>query len=185
MSSSGKTTLANELVKRYPDQFVRLKTVTTRRKRKNEDDNSYTFLKDEEYETLKWRDDIFLTTEFAGHKYGVAYKDYDNMLYNIEYNDKDTDILVVLDRNGALAAPDEKWFFADVKKVYINVDIEQKKRAKKRNWRRFKADIAAGLDNPEGYDCVIYNDHKSLDNLVYNFMCYKTAVDAKIKYGLE
>lgn len=77
-----------------------------------------------------------------------------------------------------------KLFCGCVRRVYINVDNQQKKRVKKRNWRRYKADIEAGLDRTDGYDCVIYNDHKSLDDLIYNFMNYKKAVDAKLKYKL-
>ncbi len=185
MSSSGKTTLVNELVKRYPDQFVRLQTATTRRKRKNEADDAYEFLKNEEFEVLKQRQDIFCVTEFAGHKYGIPYKTYDFLLADVAYAGKNQDILVVLDREGAIKAPNERLFDNNIRRVYINVDNQQKKRAKKRNWRRYKADTIAGLDKTEGYDCVLYNDHKSLDDLVYNFMNYKIAVDAKIKYGLE
>lgn len=185
MSSSGKTTLVNELVKRYPDQFVRLRTATTRRKRRNEADDAYEFLKNEEFDVLKQRHDIFCTTEFAGHKYGIPYMTYDFLLADVAYAGKNQDILVVLDREGAINAPDEKLFCGSVQRVYINVDNQQKKRAKKRNWRRYKADIEAGLDKTDGYDCVLYNDHKSLDDLVYNFMNYKIAVNARIKYRLE
>lgn len=172
MSSSGKTSLVNTLLDKYPDKFQRIKTATTRRRRHNETKDDYYFMNEDDFNSDF---SMVLKSAFAGHKYGVPLK------YPV---DPKKDCLIVLDKDGAMLSKAIGWpGNPDVFNVYIDVNLDKKRVFKKKNWRRYKSDLKAGLDIREGYDCVIRND-ETLDSLADNFMNYVTSVDERQKIGL-
>ena len=172
MSSSGKTSLVNTLLDKYPDKFQRIKTATTRRRRHNETKDDYYFMNEDDFNSDF---SMVLKSAFAGHKYGVPLK---------HPVDPKKDCLIVLDKDGAMLSKSIGWPGSpDVFNVYIDVNLDKKRAFKKKNWRRYKSDLKAGLDIREGYDCVIRND-ETLDSLADNFMNYVTSVDERQKIGL-
>lgn len=92
-SASGKTTMAEELVK--TDRYVLPQSVTTRARRKGEDDTSYHFMSKKEFQALKDSGGLIECTEYNGNFYGLTYEVIDKALATGK------DIIVPVDINGA------------------------------------------------------------------------------------
>ena len=74
-SASGKTTLANKFINKYPE-YHRIVTYTTRPKRENEADGiDYHFIPDDEFTELVKRDFFVEHAEYRGWLYGTAKED--------------------------------------------------------------------------------------------------------------
>lgn len=90
-SASGKTSLAERLIKEQDNSFEKVISYTTRSPRKGED--NYHFISAEQFDILK-KDRFFAeTTQYKGYEYGTAYKD---LLSNGKKK------IAVMDINGAL-----------------------------------------------------------------------------------
>ncbi len=76
IAASGKDTLLEGLVERYPFNYKRIVNDTTRRPRPNEvNDENYHFITDEEFEKRK-QDSRYITHNFLhGRGYGVLYSE--------------------------------------------------------------------------------------------------------------
>ena len=103
-SGVGKTTLVNELAKRYGLKVVQ--SYTTRPKR-TPDETGHTFVSDDEFDKLE---NLVAYTEFAGHRYGVPQSMIEeNDLYVIDpagvrffrshYTGSKTPIVIYLHKN--------------------------------------------------------------------------------------
>lgn len=80
-SCSGKTTIANTLVSRYPDLFRIIKTYTTRNKRNELDDLSYHFVNEELFKELI-KTNMFIEYEqvYNNKYYGTSNSSISNAL---------------------------------------------------------------------------------------------------------
>lgn len=70
-SCSGKTTLQDSLVERYPNLFVRLKSDTTRPRRPGEDDTEYDFITRDQFRDRMLQGDYLQTVDYSGVLYGT------------------------------------------------------------------------------------------------------------------
>lgn len=77
-SGSGKTVIANELVK--DPRFVIAKSTTTRARRNGEPEDAYNFISREEFERLYNEGHFLETTVYADNRYGTARDEFDNIL---------------------------------------------------------------------------------------------------------
>lgn len=169
-SGSGKTTLVREIIKKYPEEFKKIVTVTDRRKRKNEIEGIDYFFKSKKDMTPEYMNSSLLAvTEFDGHHYGIP-------TVPTRLLDK-KDGLVIVDKAGAYSL---RRRFSWVRNIYIQIS---ESRAKAHlSWRharynmRQKADKEAGLylSLDDKYDCILVNNG-SLGSLMDNFYNYTIA----------
>lgn len=71
-SCSGKSTLVQNLLNQYPDDFYQLKSITTRKPR-NEFDTEYRFVDEDEFD----KSDLIQSVVYGGNKYGLERKAID------------------------------------------------------------------------------------------------------------
>jgi len=69
VSGSGKSVLTDNLVKDYPEYFIKMEQLTTRKKRDTDTDDTYVFIKREE-DFLKLNHLLIGRTHFNGNHYG-------------------------------------------------------------------------------------------------------------------
>lgn len=72
-SGSGKSTIVNELVKKYGYQNIKI--TTSRTKRKNEDENAYNFISENEFENLISKDAFVTYLKTPIGYYGIKISD--------------------------------------------------------------------------------------------------------------
>lgn len=76
-SGCGKSTLQNGLIEKYPDEYTRIISTTTRNPREGETNGiSYHFRDREEFEYLIKEKKLLQYTEFAGNYYGTQLSEY-------------------------------------------------------------------------------------------------------------
>lgn len=169
-SGSGKTTLVREIIKKFPDKFERIITVTDRRKRKNEIEGVDYIFKNKKDMTPEYMDrNLLAVTEFDGHHYGIP-------IVPTRLIEK-KDGLVIVDKAGAYYL---RRRFSWVRNIYIQISEERAKAHL--SWRharynlRQKADKEAGLylSLDDKYDCILVNNG-SLGSLMDNFYNYTVA----------
>ena len=169
-SGSGKTTLVREIIKKFPDKFERIITVTDRRKRKNEIEGVDYIFKNKTDMTPEYMDqNLLAVTEFDGHHYGIPTIPTRCI--------KGKDGIVIVDKAGAYYL---RRRFTWVRNIYIQISEERAKAHL--SWRharynlRQKADKEAGLylSLSDKYDCILVNNG-SLGSLMDNFYNYTVA----------
>ncbi|HTM68116.1 MAG TPA: hypothetical protein VL426_02350 [Candidatus Binatia bacterium] len=69
-SGGGKTTLINEMLRRFPEDLAPMKSLTTRPKRSAEDDLAYKFVTREEFIALRDAGGLIQCVEYDGNFYG-------------------------------------------------------------------------------------------------------------------
>lgn len=94
-SGSGKTTIAEALLKKLSN-FSKAVTTTTRKKRSGETEGvDYHFVSPALFREMKERGEFLETVEMYGHEYGTAKKDVEFLL------SQGTHVLLVIDTKGA------------------------------------------------------------------------------------
>lgn len=68
VSGAGKTSLRDNLCKRYPEIFYKVNQATTRPMRETETEDDYLFITEEQYDNMK--DELIGRTEVNGYRYG-------------------------------------------------------------------------------------------------------------------
>lgn len=71
-SCGGKTTLMEEVIRRFPDQFCRLRSFTSRPRREGEGDKEYDFITQEDAEQLILDKKVIQFVDFKGLLYGTS-----------------------------------------------------------------------------------------------------------------
>ena len=77
-SCAGKTTLSQMLTKLYP-LFVVAKSITTREKRKDDVPNSYTYVREDEFEMLLLSDSLIVSTTYRKKFFGILRSEVDEI----------------------------------------------------------------------------------------------------------
>lgn len=96
-SGSGKGTLMNELLNRYPDSYALSVSATTRQPRTGEEHGrEYFFLSKEEFETLIRQDDLIEYAGYVGNYYGTPKH------YVEQQMEAGRDVILEIEMQGAL-----------------------------------------------------------------------------------
>lgn len=175
-SGSGKTAIANELVKN--PRFVIAKSTTTRPRRNGEPEDAYNFISREEFETLYKNGHFLETTVYAGNRYGTTKDEIEAIL------ESGRNAVIPIDMCGANALKtiyDDRCVIVYVKRsksAIINVlldRMENQLKAHPENADTIKADIQnrilslnAEKKNEELCDRVILNNG-TLEEIVKEF----------------
>ena len=160
---SGKTTLANEIVKR--DSNIEIsRSWTTRPRRSQELPDAYTFASDEEFESLLESGGFIETDSICGYRYGTPKA-------NLETS---RDVLVILTADGAsnldIENEEIKIFFIDCPSV-----AEQIKRMHERGsgfWNMLRRTLTGFAERRKakkyGWQRIVNVDIVETTNIIYS-----------------
>lgn len=180
-SGSGKSTVQKLLKKKYGAKDI-ISYTTRKRRPKEQDGKDYHFVSEEEFADIP----MFESVTFADNSYGTAIKDLQAAL-NDDFNKL---YVVIVDRAGML---NYKKLHSDrVFSMYLKTDPafaagnmanrDGKTKAKK----RLKADVAQGLYNSKGFDCIIANGmDMTISSLAYQIMNFVQAMKCTHKMKME
>jgi guanylate kinase len=110
-SGSGKTVISDELITKFSDIFERPKAYTTRNMRINENENSYNFVSENEFNELKESGEIFESTVYSGNYYGSSKNEIEKVLKSGK------NVILPLDMCGAIGL---KSSFKNTIIVYVD-----------------------------------------------------------------
>ncbi len=79
-SGTGKTLLIDTLLEQFPDQLVRIRSLTTRPRRGPEDDVWYRFVTPAEIDAMEAAGELIQRSEYAGHSYANHRHEIDALL---------------------------------------------------------------------------------------------------------
>lgn len=144
ISGSGKTYLRDELLKHFPEKYYKVKQVTTRPMRKDEDPNNYRFISKREYSNIEKY--LIGKTEIKGNFYGSI----------LDYTEERIGI-IILDEKGikdfrnAFKEVNQKVFYLVLDKPIDELTVRREGRCndhllKEKNIRDY-ADIIINLRN--------------------------------------
>ena len=167
-SASGKTTLVEQLTKKYPNRVKRIVTATSRPPRPGEADGiDYHFLSREEFEKGISDQQFVEHAEFGGNLYGLRRSDVEQALASPKI------CVLIVEQQGRKAL--KAMYGNEVHCVYMAISRRKaRQRLNKRDgWQkamaRIKADKENGLYDSSGYDCVLVQE-LSYDEHISKFM---------------
>lgn len=79
-SGCGKTALIEEMIKRFPDDLVIMRSLTTRQRRATDDDRSTRFVDRTEFTELRDTGRLIQWVEYDGNLYGDAVEDVEDIV---------------------------------------------------------------------------------------------------------
>ncbi len=167
-SGAGKSTLIEDALKYLPN-FERSVSVTTRPKRKNEEQNKkYCFLNEDEFKKMIKSDELLEYADYCGFFYGTPKKNVESILK------KGKNLILEIEVKGAVQIKEK---IKNSYMIFITTTsfTELENRLKKRNTEQTE-DIknrmktaAIELEYQKYYDCIIVNNNynEALLNLIY------------------
>lgn len=167
-SASGKTTLVEQLTKKYPDRVERIVTATSRPPRPGEVDGiDYHFLSREEFEKSIANQQFVEYAEFGGNLYGLRRSDVEQALASSKI------CVLIVEQQGRKAL--KAMYGDEIHCVYMAISRRKARRRlnKRDGWQkamaRIKADKENGLYDSSSYDCVLVQE-LSYDEHISKFM---------------